>query len=136
MTQSSAARPLLFLDFDQHRAQCRIGERRGGAGENALLSAVDVELEVVGRGQTEDPSKLVSRKADRRLADKRVFPAIDLQKSGTRKEELLIPAQDLNRIWVLRRALSSLSGIEQMELLLQRLEKTKSNAEFLNSMNK
>jgi transcription termination factor Rho len=72
---------------------------------------------------------------DRKLADKRVFPTIDLQKSGTRKEELLIQKKDLNRIWVLRRALSSLSGIEQMELLLQRLEKTKTNAEFLSSMN-
>jgi len=72
---------------------------------------------------------------DRKLADKRTFPAIDLQKSGTRKEELLIEKKDLNRIWVLRRALSSLSGIEQMELLLQRLEKTKNNAEFLSSMN-
>jgi transcription termination factor Rho len=73
---------------------------------------------------------------DRKLADKRVYPAIDLQKSGTRKEELLIQKKDLDRIWVLRRALSSLSSLEQMELLLQRLEKTKSNAEFLNSMNK
>ncbi len=73
---------------------------------------------------------------DRKLADKRVYPAIDLQKSGTRKEELLIQKKDLDRIWVLRRALSSLSPVEQMELLLQRLEKTKNNAEFLSSMNK
>jgi transcription termination factor Rho len=72
---------------------------------------------------------------DRKLSDKRLFPAIDLQKSGTRKEELLISKNDLNRIWVLRRALSSLSGIEQMELVLERLEKTRSNVEFLNSMN-
>jgi len=72
---------------------------------------------------------------DRKLSDKRVFPAIDLQKSGTRKEELLIPKKDLDRIWVLRRVLNPLSGVEQMELVLERLEKTKSNAEFLNSMN-
>jgi transcription termination factor Rho len=73
---------------------------------------------------------------DRRLSDKRVFPAIDLQKSGTRKEELLIPQQDLKRIWLMRRALSSLSGIEQMELLISRLEKSKSNAELLSSINR
>ena len=72
---------------------------------------------------------------DRKLSDKRVFPAIDLQKSGTRKEELLIQRKDLDRIWVLRRVLAPLSGVEQMELVLERLDKTRSNAEFLNSMN-
>jgi transcription termination factor Rho len=72
---------------------------------------------------------------DRKLSDKRVFPAIDLQKSGTRKEELLIPKKDLDRIWVLRRVLNPLSPVEQMELVLERLEKTKANAEFLASMN-
>ncbi len=72
---------------------------------------------------------------DRKLSDKRVFPAIDLQKSGTRKEELLIQRKDLDRIWVLRRVLNPLSSVEQMELVLDRLEKSKSNAEFLNSMN-
>jgi transcription termination factor Rho len=72
---------------------------------------------------------------DRKLSDKRVFPAIDLQKSGTRKEELLIPKKDLDRIWVLRRVLNPLSPVEQMELVLERLEKTKTNAEFLSSMN-
>jgi transcription termination factor Rho len=72
---------------------------------------------------------------DRKLSDKRVFPAIDLQKSGTRKEELLIQRKDLDRIWVLRRVLNPLSSVEQMELVLDRLEKSKSNGEFLNSMN-
>ncbi|MFN0112160.1 MAG: transcription termination factor Rho [Blastocatellia bacterium] len=72
---------------------------------------------------------------DRKLSDKRVFPAIDLQKSGTRKEELLIPKKDLDRIWVLRRVLNPLSPVEQMELVLERLDKTKSNGEFLASMN-
>ncbi len=72
---------------------------------------------------------------DRKLSDKRVFPAIDLQKSGTRKEELLIPKKDLDRIWVLRRVLNPLSSVEQMELVLDRLEKSKSNGDFLNSMN-
>ncbi|MBO0862532.1 MAG: transcription termination factor Rho [Chloracidobacterium sp.] len=71
---------------------------------------------------------------DRKLSDKRVFPAIDLQKSGTRKEELLIPKKDLDRIWVLRRVLNPLSPVEQMELVLERLEKSKTNAEFLASM--
>ncbi|MEP7341613.1 MAG: transcription termination factor Rho, partial [Acidobacteriota bacterium] len=72
---------------------------------------------------------------DRKLSDKRVFPAIDLQKSGTRKEELLIPKKDLDRIWVLRRVLTPLSPVEQMELVLDRLEKSKTNGEFLSSMN-
>jgi len=72
---------------------------------------------------------------DRRLSDKRVFPAIDLQKSGTRKEELLVPKDDLSRVWLLRRALSALSGVEQMEMIIERMAKTKNNAEFLKSMN-
>src|SRR5438445_10172412 len=71
---------------------------------------------------------------DRRLSDKRLFPAIDLQRSGTGKEELLIPKDDLSRVWVMRRVLNPLSPTEQMEVVLERLEKTKSNAEFLASM--
>ena len=71
---------------------------------------------------------------DRRLSDKRLFPAIDLQRSGTRKEELLISKEDLSRVWVMRRVLNPLSPVEQMEVVLERLEKTKSNAEFLASM--
>ena len=73
---------------------------------------------------------------DRKLVDKRVFPAIDIQKSGTRKEELLIPRDDLNRIWVLRKVLNPLSPVEAMELLLDRMAKTKANADFLASMQK
>ncbi|MBO0726189.1 MAG: transcription termination factor Rho [Blastocatellia bacterium] len=72
---------------------------------------------------------------DRKLSDKRVFPAIDLQKSGTRKEELLVSKNDLSRVWLLRRALSALSGAEQMEMIIDRMAKTDNNAEFLNSMN-
>ena len=71
---------------------------------------------------------------DRRLSDKRLFPAIDLQRSGTRKEELLLSKEDLARIWVMRRVLNPLSPVEQMEVVLERLEKTKSNADFLASM--
>jgi transcription termination factor Rho len=73
---------------------------------------------------------------DRKLVDKRVFPAIDIIKSGTRKEELLIPKDDLNRIWVLRKVLTPLSAVEAMELLLDKMSKTKSNAEFLAAMQK
>ena len=72
---------------------------------------------------------------DRKLSDKRIFPAVDLNKSGTRKEELLQPKEELNRVWVLRKVLSPLSQVEAMELLLDKLSKTRSNAEFLNSMN-
>jgi transcription termination factor Rho len=71
---------------------------------------------------------------DRKLADRRVFPAIDIQKSGTRKEELLLPKEDLNRVWVLRKVLTPLSPVEAMELLLSKMGKTKNNAEFLGAM--
>jgi transcription termination factor Rho len=71
---------------------------------------------------------------DRKLSDKRVFPSIDILKSGTRKEELLIPKDELNRTWILRKVLSSLSAVEAMELLLERLSKTRTNKEFLESM--
>jgi len=73
---------------------------------------------------------------DRKLTDKRVFPSIDVQKSGTRKEELLIPKDDLNRIWVLRKVLNPLSPVEAMELLIDKMSKTKTNADFLASMQK
>jgi transcription termination factor Rho len=71
---------------------------------------------------------------DRRLVDKRVFPTIDINRSGTRKDELLLPPDELNRIWVLRKVLSPLSTVEAMELLLGRLSKNKTNGEFLASM--
>jgi len=63
-----------------------------------------------------------------------VFPSIDVAKSGTRKEELLIPKDDLNRIWVLRKVLNPLSPVEAMELLIDKMSKTRTNADFLASM--
>jgi len=71
---------------------------------------------------------------ERKLVDKRVFPAIDIQRSGTRKEELLIPRDDLQRIWVLRKVLNPLSPVEAMELLIDKLGKTKANGDFLSNM--
>ena len=71
---------------------------------------------------------------DRKLVDKRVFPAIEINKSGTRKEELLVPKDELNRIWVLRKVLNPLSPVESMELIIDKLSKTKTNSEFLASM--
>jgi transcription termination factor Rho len=71
---------------------------------------------------------------DRKLVDKRVFPAIDINKSGTRKEELLMPREELNRVWVLRKVLNPLSPVESMELLIDKLGKTRNNAEFLAAM--
>ena len=71
---------------------------------------------------------------DRKLVDKRVFPAIEINKSGTRKEELLVPKDELNRIWILRKVLNPLSPVESMELIIDKLSKTKSNGEFLASM--
>jgi transcription termination factor Rho len=71
---------------------------------------------------------------DRKLVDKRIFPAIDINKSGTRKEELLQPREELTRVWILRKVLSPLSQVECMELLLDKLGKTRNNAEFLGAM--
>jgi transcription termination factor Rho len=70
---------------------------------------------------------------DRHLVDKRIFPAINIEKSGTRKEELLLHPDELNRIWILRKALSGVPPVEAMELVVNKLKKTKSNAEFLMS---
>jgi transcription termination factor Rho len=72
---------------------------------------------------------------DRRLVDRRIFPSIDIQRSGTRKEELLIEPQDLNRIWLLRKVLQPMNTVESMEFLLEKMRNTKSNREFLDSMN-
>ncbi len=71
---------------------------------------------------------------DRKLVEKRIFPAIDINKSGTRKEELLLDPWELKRVWVLRKVLTPLSTVEAMELLLERLERTRTNREFLESM--
>jgi transcription termination factor Rho len=72
---------------------------------------------------------------DRKLADRRIFPSIDINRSGTRKEELLLPVEDLNRIWILRKLLSPLNTVDAMEFLLDKLSGTSDNAEFLDSMN-
>ncbi|MDZ7344677.1 MAG: transcription termination factor Rho [candidate division KSB1 bacterium] len=72
---------------------------------------------------------------DRRLSDRRTFPAIDLNKSGTRKEELLLSEFELNRVWILRKFLSELTSVEAMEFLLERMRGTKSNEQFLQNMN-
>ena len=71
---------------------------------------------------------------DRKLTDRRVFPSIDISKSGTRKEELLLSKEELNRVWVLRKVLTPLSPTEAMELLLSKMGKTKTNSEFLAAM--
>jgi transcription termination factor Rho len=73
---------------------------------------------------------------DRRLVDKRVFPAMDINRSATRKEELLIEETELNRIWILRKVLSQLGEVEAMELLIDKIAKTKTNQDFLNAMSK
>ena len=72
---------------------------------------------------------------DRRLSDKRIFPAIDIKKSGTRKEELLLSEASLNRVWILRKLFSTLNTSDSMEFLLEKLQGTKDNKEFLDSMN-
>ncbi|MEO0074478.1 MAG: transcription termination factor Rho, partial [candidate division WOR-3 bacterium] len=71
---------------------------------------------------------------DRKLADRRIFPAIDLQKSGTRKEELLLSEFELSRVWVLRKLLAELNPVEMMEFVLDKMRLTRDNKEFLESM--
>ncbi len=73
---------------------------------------------------------------DRKLADRRIWPAIDINKSGTRKEELLLPQEVLNRVWILRKLLSPLNPVDCMEFLLDKMKETKNNAEFLAAMNR
>ena len=73
---------------------------------------------------------------ERKLSDKRVFPAIDINRSGTRKEELLLSEVTLNRVWILRKLLSPLTAVDAMEFLLEKMQGTKSNADFLDSMSK
>jgi transcription termination factor Rho len=73
---------------------------------------------------------------DRKLSDKRSFPAIDINRSGTRKEDLLIPANSLQRIWLLRKVLTTMNSVDSMEFMLDKLNETKTNQEFLDSMNR
>ena len=73
---------------------------------------------------------------DRKLTEKRVFPSIDINKSGTRKEELLINNGDLSRIWLLRKVLQPMNTVESMEFILEKISDTESNKEFLNSMSR
>lgn len=72
---------------------------------------------------------------DRKIADRRIFPAIDVNRSGTRKEELLLSPEELNRVWILRKVLSDMQPVEAMEFLLSKMKGTKSNRDFLQSMN-
>jgi transcription termination factor Rho len=72
---------------------------------------------------------------DRRLMDKRIFPALDINRSGTRKEELLLSREVLNRVWILRKLLSQLNTVEAMEFLTDKIKGTKDNHEFMESMN-
>ncbi|RPI66063.1 MAG: transcription termination factor Rho, partial [Ignavibacteriae bacterium] len=72
---------------------------------------------------------------DRKIADRRIYPAIDVNRSGTRREELLLTQDELNKVWILRKVLGDDSPIEAMETLLERLKATKTNAEFLKSLN-
>jgi transcription termination factor Rho len=72
---------------------------------------------------------------DRKLSNKRIFPSIDIIASSTRRDDLLLNAESLNRMWILRNFLSDMNSVEAMEFLLQRLRRTKSNEEFLISMN-
>ncbi|MDX1389561.1 MAG: transcription termination factor Rho, partial [Acidobacteriota bacterium] len=71
---------------------------------------------------------------ERKLVDRRVFPAIDIDRSGTRKEELLMPKDQLNKVWILRKILNQMSAVEAMELLIDKMSQTKDNEDFLKMM--
>jgi transcription termination factor Rho len=73
---------------------------------------------------------------DRKMANRRIYPAIDIQKSGPRKEDLLVDPEDMNRIWILRKILSSMNPADAMEFLLDKMGQTRTNAEFFASMNR
>ncbi|MFW5731160.1 MAG: transcription termination factor Rho, partial [Desulfonatronovibrionaceae bacterium] len=73
---------------------------------------------------------------DRHLADKRVYPAIDMNRSGTRKEDLLLEPETLNKVWILRKVLAPMNSIDSMEFLLDKMKGTKNNRQFLDMMNK
>ena len=72
---------------------------------------------------------------ERKLVDRRIFPAIDIARSGTRKEELLLSEFELQRVWLLRKVLNELSVVEAMEFLLERMKRTSNNKDFLETMN-
>ena len=72
---------------------------------------------------------------DRKLMEKRIFPCLDINKSGTRKEDLLIDKADLNRLWILRKVLAPMNVVDAMEFLMDKIDKSKTNADFLKSMN-
>ena len=107
-------------EFDDHR-------HRAGRHRQSKMDDVIFE-EFKGTGNME-------LHLDRRLVDKRVWPAIDVNRSGTRREELLMDPEELRRVWILRRVLNDMNPVEAMELLTGRMRKTKTNAEFLMSMN-
>jgi transcription termination factor Rho len=71
---------------------------------------------------------------DRKLTDRRVFPSIDIERSGTRKEELLMPKDQLNKVWILRKILNQMSPVEAMELLIDKMSKSPANEQFLMMM--
>ena len=72
---------------------------------------------------------------DRKISDRRIYPAIDVKKSGTRREELLMTREELNRVWILRKVLNEMHSVEAMEFFLNRMKGTKSNSDFLMAMN-
>ena len=72
---------------------------------------------------------------DRKMVEKRIFPAIDMNKSGTRKEDLLLSKKELSRVWILRKFINDMTPVEAMEFLLDRMKRTKDNDEFLDAMN-
>ena len=118
-------------------ALLRQREKRRGGGSLTILATALIDTgsrmddvifeEFKGTGNMEI-------NLDRKLSDRRVFPAVDLLRSGTRKEELLLSKRELDRTWVLRKVLQQMSPVEAMELLRDKMQKTATNEEFLSSM--
>ncbi|HWO05711.1 MAG TPA: transcription termination factor Rho, partial [Methylomirabilota bacterium] len=129
---------VLLLDSITRLARAHNTEAPSGGGSLTIIATALVETgsrmddvifeEFKGTGNMEVH-------LDRRLMDKRIFPTINIEQTGTRKEELLLEKDELQKVWLLRKALSQLNPVEAMELLLDKLKMVKSNKDFLNQMN-
>ena len=105
-------------------------------GKSLKIFLNTVGRKLVSKTASDLDDKIMEIVLDRKLADRRIFPAIDINKSGTRKEELLLTPHELNRVWILRKLLQPLNSIDAMEFLLDKMKGTKDNSEFLESMSK
>ena len=135
------------VEHHRRHRPCGLGPHAADVGQRRLFAARNIEgggsLTIVATALVDTGSRMdevifeefkgtgnMELGLDRHLVDKRIFPAINIEKSGTRKEELLLHPDELQKIWLMRKALNGVPPVEAMELLVNRLKKTGSNAEF------